>query len=292
MKFNQTPSGLLVPYYIVKKPKRPTGFGLFAGAGGFCLGMKMAGFEVVGANEYDTQAAITYMVNLGQYPMTIHYVEKGDKERLEKTLARMYGFKYDQSYRDNGLTKENLREAFGDDLAPKFTTTGSGWIKGKNIPGVRHFWLGDVCKLKGKDILDALGMKVGDLDVITGGPPCQGFSTAGKQRIDDPRNPLIYEMARLITELQPKTFVLENVPGLVNFFDPDGVPVIDKFCMLIQEGGYGKWEMIKKALLMQAGSASVIRGNAKVGGVKGPKKAKKAGVQKAAEGEAEQVSLF
>lgn len=72
----------------------------------------------------------------------------------------------------------------------------------------------------------------------------------------------------MIVELQPKTFVMEEVPAILNFFDPDGVPVLDKFCLMISEGGYGKWENIKKALLMQSGAAGVIksslRGNAKL----------------------------
>jgi DNA (cytosine-5)-methyltransferase 1 len=102
---------------------------------------------------------------------------------------------------------------------------------------------------------------------VFGGPPCQGFSAAGKQNIADPRNNLVYEYGRMIVELQPKTFVMEEVPAIVNFFDPDGVLVLDKFAMMVSEGGYGKWENIKKGMLMQAGCAAGIksdRGNAKL----------------------------
>lgn len=42
---------------------------------------------------------------------------------------------------------------------------------------------------------------------------------------------------------------MEEVPAIVNFFDPDGVPVLDKFCLMLEDGGYGTWEMIKKTLL-------------------------------------------
>ena len=72
---------------------------------------------------------------------------------------------------------------------------------------------------------------------------------------------------RMIVELQPKMFVMEEVPAIVNFFDPDGVPVLDKFCMMLQEGGYGKWDMLKKGLLMQTGCGAGIksvRGNEKI----------------------------
>ncbi|TYB79202.1 DNA cytosine methyltransferase [Bizionia myxarmorum] len=56
-------------------------------------------------------------------------------------------------------------------------------------------------------------------DVVIGGPPCQGFSLANKNRNkvkDDPRNELFYEFVRVVTDLQPKAFVMENVRGLLS----------------------------------------------------------------------------
>jgi DNA (cytosine-5)-methyltransferase 1 len=53
-----------------------------------------------------------------------------------------------------------------------------------------------------------------EIDVVFGGPPCQGFSLMGKRAFDDPRNSLMFHFIRLVDELQPKYFVLENVPGL------------------------------------------------------------------------------
>ena len=54
----------------------------------------------------------------------------------------------------------------------------------------------------------------GEVDVVVGGPPCQGFSTGGKRRFDDTRNELVFSFARLVGELKPRYFVLENVPGM------------------------------------------------------------------------------
>lgn len=58
--------------------------------------------------------------------------------------------------------------------------------------------------------------EIGDKEicVVVGGAPCQGFSLIGKRALDDPRNRLIYHFLRLVEELQPKYFVLENVRGL------------------------------------------------------------------------------
>ncbi|WP_447944204.1 DNA cytosine methyltransferase [Microbacterium aurum] len=55
----------------------------------------------------------------------------------------------------------------------------------------------------------------GRLDALIGGPPCQGFSTGGKRERDDERNDLLLEFVRLVEELRPRTFCLENVAGLL-----------------------------------------------------------------------------
>ncbi len=53
-----------------------------------------------------------------------------------------------------------------------------------------------------------------EIDVVFGGAPCQGFSLIGKRFFDDPRNSLVFHYIRLVLELQPKFFVLENVKGM------------------------------------------------------------------------------
>ncbi len=55
-----------------------------------------------------------------------------------------------------------------------------------------------------------------DIDVIIGGPPCQGFSLAGKRMIDDPRNRLYKSFVGFVQELKPKAFVMENVPNIIS----------------------------------------------------------------------------
>jgi len=84
-----------------------------------------------------------------------------------------------------------------------------------NFPEVPVFH-GDIAKLTGAECMRLAGdIKPGELDVFDGSPPCQGFSTAGKRKFDDPRNSLFKEYARLLRELQPKVFVMENVTGMV-----------------------------------------------------------------------------
>jgi DNA (cytosine-5)-methyltransferase 1 len=55
----------------------------------------------------------------------------------------------------------------------------------------------------------------GELDALIGGPPCQGFSSGGKREVGDERNSLLLHFVRLVEEIRPKTFCLENVAGLL-----------------------------------------------------------------------------
>lgn len=74
---------------------------------------------------------------------------------------------------------------------------------------------GDIAELSVEAVLSAANLKVGELDIFDGSPPCQGFSTAGKRDISDSRNQLFREYVRLLRGLQPKVFVMENVSGMV-----------------------------------------------------------------------------
>ncbi len=83
-----------------------------------------------------------------------------------------------------------------------------------NFPGVPVFH-GDVGSLTVEEALQSSALQPGELDVLDGSPPCQGFSTAGKRQLDDPRNQLFQEYVRLLRGIRPKAFVMENVSGLV-----------------------------------------------------------------------------
>lgn len=83
-----------------------------------------------------------------------------------------------------------------------------------NFPDVPVYH-GDIAKLSVEQVLSMTGLEAGQLDVFDGSPPCQGFSTAGKRILDDPRNQLSSEYVRLLQGLKPKVFVMENVSGMV-----------------------------------------------------------------------------
>ncbi len=73
----------------------------------------------------------------------------------------------------------------------------------------------DIATVTVDELLEVTGLQPGELDIFDGSPPCQGFSTAGKRVMDDPRNQLFREYVRLLAGLRPKVFVMENVSGMV-----------------------------------------------------------------------------
>lgn len=80
----------------------------------------------------------------------------------------------------------------------------------KNAKGI----VADLFEVKPKDIINKTGIY--DIDVIIGGPPCQGFSIAGKRIIDDKRNQLYKSFVSFVKHYQPKVFLMENVPNIIS----------------------------------------------------------------------------
>jgi DNA (cytosine-5)-methyltransferase 1 len=121
---------------------------LFSGCGGLTLGLKKAGFQVLGAVDNDALSMETYKANHAEV----------------KT------------------------------------------------------WELDIRKLAASRVMRGLRLRPGQLDLLAGCPPCQGFSAMrtlnGSKRARDPRNDLVFDFLRFVRVLRPKTVMLENVPGL------------------------------------------------------------------------------
>lgn len=128
---------------------KPIAIDLFSGCGGLTLGLKRAGFRVIGAVEADALAVETY---------------KSNHNRI-------------------------------------------------------IVWQRDIRRLPASQVMLRLGLCQGQLDLLAGCPPCQGFSTMttlnGRFARRDPRNNLVDEFLRFVRVLRPKALMLENVPGLV-----------------------------------------------------------------------------
>lgn len=118
----------------------------------------------------------------------------------------------------------------------------------------------DIRELSASELMEACGIREGELDLLAGCPPCQGFSRIklnNKQdRMDDPRNRLIDEVLRLISEIRPKTVMLENVPNLSRYtrylnFKRDlrklGYEVVDK---VLDVSNYGVPQRRKRLVVL------------------------------------------
>jgi len=76
---------------------------------------------------------------------------------------------------------------------------------------------GDITNLDPNSILDEVGLKPGELDLLVGGPPCQSFSTAGRRgTVQDPKGTLLWQFLRFVEIMQPRFFLMENVRGLLS----------------------------------------------------------------------------
>lgn len=135
----------------------PTAIDLFSGCGGLTLGLKQAGFRVLGAVEIDKLAVETYK---------------------------------------------------------------------KNHPEVQ-VWDKNIELVSAADVRTALKLSRGELDLLAGCPPCQGFSQMrtlnGKHDIDDPNNDLVFSFMDYVREFEPKSIMIENVPELATDYRIDCV---------------------------------------------------------------------
>ncbi len=133
---------------------------LFSGAGGFDIGFKRAGVNIIWANDFDRDACETYKANIG------NHIHCGDIDNLKYNLYQV----------------------------------------------------------------------ANDIDLVFGGPPCQGFSVAGKMDPYDPRSKHIWTFAEIVKEINPKAFVMENVKALGKLKKWE--PLRNKLLKAFREAGY------------------------------------------------------
>lgn len=98
-----------------------------------------------------------------------------------------------------------------------------------------HGHVGDIYEINKSVIEDTINRKIDEVDVIFGGPPCQGFSVQRRGEDNDPRNQLVMEYIRVVLEVQPRFFVMENVAGLLS---TRGKPVLKQLQEQCERAGY------------------------------------------------------
>lgn len=205
------------------EPPMPVAIDLFCGAGGFSLGMHEAGIDVVAAVEWDAAAASTYMLNLGADDGRMLFATEADERRWKKYVDRAVA----------KSAKSSKRYEDRDPFAPGWM--GSGYRSASNVKGgCRAMLFGDISHVTGAQLMEASG--VDHVHVVFGGPPCQGLSKANsKSCLEDPRNGMLWEYLRIVEEIQPDTFVIENVTEILTVANG---ALFNAIATLANESGY------------------------------------------------------
>jgi DNA (cytosine-5)-methyltransferase 1 len=114
--------------------------------------------------------------------------------------------------------------------------------------GSAGVWQVDLSTISGTDLLDRVGLGRRSIDLIVGGPPCQGFSSAGARDWADPRNRLLRSFVEIVVSVKPTWFIMENVEGLLTA--NDGFYIIEALDHFL-EAGY--WVKAKKVYMEEYG---------------------------------------
>ena len=126
-----------------------------------------------------------------------------------------------------GLLQAGFRPVASVEINPIASATHT-----KNFPHCHHL-CDDIKNLNPQKLLTEIGSP--QVHVVVGGPPCQGFSVAGKRDPNDPRNRLFREFVRVVSEIRPWYVVMENVPGILTI---QKRAVKQAICEAFQEIGY------------------------------------------------------
>lgn len=117
-----------------------------------------------------------------------------------------------------GLEQAGFEVVFMNEIVETFAST---YLANHNLKEGQYF-IGDINELNKclDKYSDILKNPVKPITLVCGGPPCQGFSMANRQRIiDDPRNQLYKAYLQFLSEVRPQFFIMENVKGMANKFD-------------------------------------------------------------------------
>jgi DNA (cytosine-5)-methyltransferase 1 len=136
-----------------------------------------------------------------------------------------------------GFGQAGYQIAFANELSPEYAYTYQQNHRDTTI------FPGDIEQLSAKTIFRATGLAKNEVDVLIGGPPCQGFSiNAPVRRKEDDRNQLFRHYGRLVLEgLRPKVIVMENVPGMLSL---DKGRFVKAIYELFESAGYRMQHMV------------------------------------------------
>lgn len=196
--------------------RRPTVVDVFCGAGGLSEGFRRAGCRVVYGLDLDPHAMQTFRYNhlseIAEDVATRVARNATKRKAVAAHIVEVLGA---------ALANHSFERWLADSVAPEPGSKLDG-VEELEERAVRRaarllvtrFPTTDVCGVSAKEILKAAGVR--KIDIVVGGPNCQGVSERGLRDPNNPKNQMLREYVRLVDELRPRFFVMENVPGLAH----------------------------------------------------------------------------
>lgn len=121
---------------------------------------------------------------------------------------------------DEGLHRAGFTPLFCSELDTNARESLQNWCKSRSVNPILN---SDINEITPHSLKRELGLKVGELDLLAGGPPCQSFSLIGNRKsLEDDRGLLLYKMIDFAKVLKPKAVLIEQVKGLLSAKGADG----------------------------------------------------------------------
>lgn len=183
---------------------------LFAGCGGLSLGLESLGYELLFANELSPMASETFAYNILNEDLSLQVDQRSTHV---KWISSNFSIEQRSSrLRENPQTFPKYSPEVSD-LPDNYDELKGSLLVGSIIELNRYL-------KQHPDVVDQI--RNDDVDLVSGGPPCQSFSMAGLRQVDNHRNSLPMDFAEFVSITKPKTALLENVSGILRAFKLDG----------------------------------------------------------------------
>lgn len=175
---------------------------LFAGCGGLSLGLRAAGFRELLANELSSMPAETFALNLMGVDMRSKQFE--DTKPSERPVLWL------------DSATDDVKERLADNPYERPETDMKEVADAEDLTG--RLIVGDIRRLNEFVNQRKRPLISSEVDLVSGGPPCQSFSLAGRREFGNQRNQLPWEFARFVDRQRPRMVLLENVEGILRPF--------------------------------------------------------------------------
>ncbi|WP_080988007.1 DNA cytosine methyltransferase [Bifidobacterium animalis] len=213
---------------------------LFAGCGGLSLGLRSAGFKELLANELSPMPAETFALNLMGVDMRApEFSQTKPSERPVLWLDS---------------DTDNVIERLSDNPFERPQTDMSEVGDAEDLTS--RLIVGDIRRLNQFVENRKSPLIHGEVDLVSGGPPCQSFSLAGRRELGNQRNQLPWEFAKFVNYQRPRMVLLENVEGILRPFKEESKTYYAWFevCKAFASIGY-----VTRPLLINARNAGVAQ---------------------------------